>query len=88
MNIPLVDIPLIDAPDGPLHLARLQAAKLPHLLKIACESLPAPLLRWADPYSEQRLRKSTSPYVGEIAEIACLLGKPGGYVLNLNFEWG
>jgi hypothetical protein len=43
--IPLADIPVIDAPDGPLHLARLQAAKLPHLLKIACEILPAPLLR-------------------------------------------
>jgi hypothetical protein len=86
--IPLVEIPLIDAPRGPLHLARLQAAKLPHLLKIACETLPAPLLRWADGYSEQWLRRSTSPYAGEVTEIARLLGKPGGYALNLNFEWG
>jgi hypothetical protein len=86
--IPLVDIPVIDAPDGPLHLARLQAARLPHLLKIACETLPAPLLRWADRYSEPWLLQSTSPYVGEITEIARLLGEPGGYALNLNFEWG
>ena len=63
-------------------------AELPQLLKIACETLPSPLLRWADRHSEPWLRKSTSPYVDEIAEIARLLGKPGGYALNLNFEWG
>jgi hypothetical protein len=86
--IPLASIPVIDAPDGPLHLARLQADRLAHLLGIAREILPSPLLRWADRYSEPWLRKSTSPYVDEIAEIARLLGRPGGFALNLNFEWG
>jgi hypothetical protein len=46
--IPLASIPVIDAPDGLLHLARLQADKLAHLLGIAREILPSPLLRWAD----------------------------------------
>src|SRR5471032_1811377 len=88
MTISLATIPVIDAPDGPLQLARLQAAKLKHLLKVTHETLPAPFLRWGDRHSERWLRKSSSPYICEITEIAGLLGAPGGYALNLNFEWG
>jgi hypothetical protein len=88
MTIHLAAIPVIDAPDGPLQLARLQAAKLKQLLKVTHETLHPRLLRWGDRYSEQWLRKSSSPYNGEITEIAALLGEPGGYALNLNFEWG
>jgi hypothetical protein len=88
MTIPLAHIPLIDAPDGPVQLARLQAAKLKYLLRVTHEIVPAPLLRWADRHSEQWLRRCASPYVAEISEIAALLGEHGSYALNLNFEWG
>ena len=60
MTNPLVDIPVIDAPDGPLQLARMHTARLKHLLKITHETLPAPLLRWGDGYSERWLRRSSS----------------------------
>ena len=88
MTIPLAHIPLIDAPDGPVQLARLQAAKLKYLLRVTHEIVPAPLLRWADRHSEQWLRRCASPYVAEISEIAALLGEHGSCALNLNFEWG
>ena len=84
----LVDIPVIDAPDGPLQLARLEPARLRRVLDVSQELLPPPLLRWADRPSATWLEKSSSPYAKEIHEIARLLGRPGGYALNLNFEWG
>ena len=84
----LVDIPVIDAPDGPLQLARLEPARLRRVLDITHEILPPPLLRWGDRPSATWLQNSSSPYKGEIRDIAQLLGRPGGYALNLNFEWG
>jgi len=85
-NQHLVDIPVIDAPDGPLQLAQLQSAKLKQLLKLTHETLPPPLLRWGDKYSAACLQNSRNPYLSEIDEIARILGQPGGYALNFIFE--
>jgi hypothetical protein len=83
----LVTIPLIEAPDGPLQLARMQSDALLPILAIAHEILPRRLLGWADRLSQSWLRRSVSPYRGEIDAVARLMPERGAYALNLNFEW-
>jgi len=58
------------------------------MLTVTHESLPPILLRVGDRLSETWLRRSCTPYLAEIEEVAKLLREPGGYALNLTFEWG
>lgn len=83
----LVAIPVIEAPDGPVQLARMKADSLLPILAIAHEILPRFLLGWADRLSQSWLRRSLSPYRAEIDAVADLLPERGAYMLNLNFEW-
>ena len=84
----LPDIPVIDAPDGPLQLARIRSAELPHIVGLTREIIPAPLLRWGDAYAARCLRRAANPYLHEIVEVMRLLGEPGGYALNFSYELG
>jgi len=88
MNKFLVDISIVDAPAGPLQLARLVPERMQQVLKRTNEILPSPLLRLGDKYALEYLQNSNNPYLTEIDTIARLLGKPGGYALNFSFEMG
>lgn len=79
---------LIDAPDGPLQLARMQRRELAHIVGLTREIIPGPLLRWGDFYAARCLRRAGNPYLHEIGEVARLLGQPGAYALNFSFELG
>jgi hypothetical protein len=61
-------------------------------LREACFSVvPAPLRGIAKPLdrlSHAWLARSASPYVGEIAAIAEMAGKPGVWFVNASYEWG
>ena len=85
---PLTEIPVVDAPDGPLHLARMQAHLLPRIVALTRQIIPAPLLRIGDAYAARCLRAARNPYLHEIDEVARLLGQPGAYALNFSFEMG
>ena len=84
----LVEIPVVDAPDGPLHLARLHSLQLPRILRLTHESISPALLRWGDVYAARCLRSAGNPYLAEIDEIARLLAQPGAHALNFSFEMG
>ncbi len=84
----LPEIPVIDAPDGPLQLATMQAQQLPRIVAVTREIIPAPLLRWGDSYAARCLRNARNPYLHEIDAVARLLGLPGAYALNFSFELG
>ena len=84
----LAEIPVVDAPDGPLQLARIQSRELPRIAGTARQFIPPVVLRWGDGYAERCLRAAGNPYMHEIDEVARLLGQPGAYVLNFSFEMG
>lgn len=84
----LTEIPVIDAPDGPLHLARMQAEHLSHIVALIRQIIPAPLLRIGDAYAARCLRAARNPYLHEIDEVARLLRQPGAHALNFSFEMG
>ncbi len=84
----LSEIPVIDAPDGPLQLARIQSAQLPRIAGLIHRTIPSALLRWGDTYAARCLRDAGNPYLHEIIEIARLLGQPGAHALVFSFEMG
>jgi hypothetical protein len=84
----LTELPVIDAPNGPLHLARIQAHQIPHIVALIRQIIPAPLLRIGDAYAARCLRAAGNPYLHEIDEVARLLGQPGAHALNFSFEMG
>jgi len=88
----LTSIPVTDVREGgPLRLAieggaRARALRdeclawFPSALRMLFPAMDALARRW--------LMRSCSPYVGEIASIAALLGLPGVWFLNSSYEWG
>jgi hypothetical protein len=84
----LPEIPIVEAPEGPLQLARMLDGRLPRIVDRACEIILRPLLRWGDRYALQCLRRAGNPYRSELDAIAGLLGVPGAYALNFSFELG
>lgn len=84
----LAEIPLIDAPGGPLHLAQLRTAQMRRIVGLTREMLPNVVLRWGDRYAARCLRAAGNPYLAEIDAVARLLGRPGAHALNFCFEMG
>lgn len=84
----LIEIPVIDAPEGPLQLARMQAERVSHIVALIRQIIPSPLLRIGDMYAARCLRAARNPYLHEIDEVERLLGQPGAYALNFSFEMG
>jgi hypothetical protein len=82
-----VEIPVIDAPGGPLQLAEMTAGRLPSLLDLVHETLSPRFMALSDKLSRAWLHRSVSPYQHEIDSVARLLPMPGAYVLNLSVEW-
>jgi hypothetical protein len=82
----LRDIPVIDAPEGPLQLAEICATQLLHIVGQVQRLIPSPILRLGDAYAGRCLRGAGNPYLHEIDSIARLMGRPGAYALNFCFE--
>lgn len=87
----LPSIPVIDVREGgPVELAARHRDALDRLRRLCFGSLPAPvrpLLPVADKLARDWLARNRSPYAGEVAAIAGLLGAPGAYLLNTSYEW-
>ena len=45
-------------------------------------------LRLADAFQRRWLARWHDPYLQEIDRIAALIDRPGGYFLNVSYEWG
>ncbi len=86
----LPEIPVIEAlgPAPALELMADDAARLDHLAQAARARYGLGLIVTADRLSRRWVVRNTSPYGGEIAEIARRMGAPGGWFLNASFEWG
>ncbi len=84
----LPEIPIIDAPEGPLQLAIACPGEIRRIVDLIRHVIPGPLLRWGDRYAEHSLRHARNPYLREIHTVAGLLGQPGAYALNFSFELG
>jgi hypothetical protein len=84
----LPEIPIIDAPEGPLQLAMACPREIRRIVGLIRRVIPGPMLRWGDRYAENSLRHARNPYLPEIDTVARLLGQPGAYALNFSFELG
>jgi hypothetical protein len=90
---PLPAIPIVDIRDGgaPDH-ARLSAIKARALRDACLRFFPGaavPLIPALDWLSRHALKRSCSPYFGEVAEIAAALdGLSGVWLLNASYQWG
>lgn len=84
----LREIPLLEAPaEGLGAIVESRSAEMADILGEARRHYTAPVLVAGDRLSRAWLRRSQNPYLGEIDAIAGRLDGPGGYLLNLSFEW-
>ncbi len=88
----LATIPLLDMRrGGPVEHARARRDSLLGLRDACFSIVPAPLRGLAHPLdkiSARWLRKTPSPYIGEIDRIAAIAGRPGVWFVNASYEWG
>ena len=85
-------VPVVDVRDGgpPLHAVR-SAAKARALRDACLRFFPRaalPLVPAFDRMSRNWLKRSCSPYVAEIADIAAALDLSGVWLLNASMQWG
>ena len=88
----LAAIPVLDLREGgPVEHARRRRHEMLALRDACFSVVPAPLRGLARPLdrvSSAWLKGTPSPYVGEIAEIAAIAGRPGVWFVNASYEWG
>ena len=88
----LPDIPVADVREGgPVEHARLRKQAMLDLRNACLSVIPAPLRGTVGPLdriSAAWLRRTASPYVDEIAQIAAIAGRPGVWFVNASYEWG
>jgi len=88
----LTDIPVVDLRDGDAARHVRQSAVRARALRDACLSVfprPAlPLVPMLDRASQRWLKRSRSPYMPEIAQIAETLEFSGVWLLNASYQWG
>ena len=87
MTSGLREIPLIDAPQGPLGLLEGQRERIGRIFDCAHRRVPELLLRWGDTHAKAWLERSDNPYLPDIDKVARLLDRSGCYALNFSFEW-
>lgn len=91
MNLPAPAISIIDIRDGgPVRHARERAVQT-RALRDACLAIfpraMLPALPLLDRAARRWLRRSRSPYVGEVEQIADALGFSGVWLLNASYQW-
>lgn len=91
MTAPLPAIPVVDIrTGGPVRRAA-EGAERAKALRSECVAwlgAASAMLPGIDAMTRRWLRRSASPYVGEIASIATTLGYPGIWFLNGCYQWG
>lgn len=90
MSASLPELPLHDFENelsAALALIRREPARLDALLTTARRYYTPPFVGVADQLSRRWLERNISPYRDEIAAIARLIGRRGGYFFNVSFEW-
>jgi hypothetical protein len=92
MTAPLAAIPVVDIRSGGPVRRAAEGAERVRALRSECVAwLPRAanaLMPGIDAITRRWLRRSSSPYVGEIATIAATLGYPGVWFLNGCYQWG
>ena len=85
----LPEIPLIEAlgPAPGLELMAGDGTRFDELIAAARAHYGRGVITTADRLSRRWVARNTSPYGGEIAEIARQMAAPGGWFLNASFEW-
>jgi hypothetical protein len=68
-------------------LVHLERARALDLLAEARRAYSGAGLRLGDRLSRRWLERRANPYLPDIAAIAQAMGRPGGYALNLSYEW-
>lgn len=85
---PLPEIPVIDVGASPAaELLRAAPEGAAALLGAARREHGDLLIRYGDWRSRLWLQRAGNPYLAEIARAAQALGAPGGYFLNVSYEW-
>jgi hypothetical protein len=88
----LTDIPVFDLRDGDAARHVRQSAARARALRDACLSVfprsALPLVPMLDRASQRWLKRSRSPYMPEIAQIAGALDFSGIWLLNASYQWG
>lgn len=84
----LPEIPLIDLGDKPVTtLVEAAPGQFEDLMRGCIDHYGRFALRHGDKATKRWLRKHANPYAGEILEIAEKVSYPGGYLLNMSYEW-
>ncbi len=79
-------IPIIEC-SSPLELGKIQLEAARVLRDKITLGQPDWLLRFAEWRARLWLERNSNPYVGEIAELDTLLGRPGLFILNTCYDW-
>jgi hypothetical protein len=91
-SLPLRPISIVDARDGAAPRHAREGRERARALRDEClawfPSVMRPLVPLLDRLARQWLRRSCSPYLGEIEVIAAELGYPGVWFLNSSYQWG
>jgi hypothetical protein len=89
---PLRPISIVDVRDGAALRHAREGRERARALRDECLAwfplVARPLVPLLDRLARQWLRRSCSPYLGEIEAIAAELGYPGVWFLNSSYEWG
>ncbi len=83
-----ISIPCYDTgAAGPLALIDADPGRFQSLMASGLDHYGAPVLKIGDGFTRRWLEKSANPYRHEIGDVAARMGHPGGYLLNLSYEW-
>lgn len=85
----LIDIPIAETgPDFALATLDLHLDRAHHLLDLATQRVPEPVLRQLDRVSRAWLVRWENAHLPEIDAVAQKLDRPGSYFFSVNYEWG
>lgn len=73
--------------DWPLEAVQLATGQTHTLLDEAAADYPTVALKIGDAVSRRWLVRSQNPHLGELDNIAAVIGRPGTYYFNTNYEW-
>jgi len=71
----------------PLEAVQLATGQTHTLLDEAAADYPTVALKIGDAISRRWLERSQNPHLGELDGIAAVIGRPGTYYFNTNYEW-